>query len=67
MDFLTIRQICKELGVSRFTVYGWIRSGELPAVDLALGEDRSMYRVRRTELETFIRGRSANGDIASQN
>lgn len=54
MDYLTIRQICEELGVSRHTVYRWVETRALPALNLAAGEDRAMWRIARKDLVEFM-------------
>ena len=57
--FLTPPQTGKLLGVSSATVIGWIRAGELRAVDLARrGASRPRYRISREELDRFLAGRA---------
>ena len=49
LSLMTIPQVGKEVQVHRSTIYGWIKSGVLPAVRLG----RSI-RIRRTDLEAVI-------------
>ena len=46
---LRLRDVEAELGVSRWTLYEWIRQGRLPALRLASGQ----LRVRVEDLEEF--------------
>jgi len=53
--FLSPPAIAKQLRVSRDTVLGWIRSGELTAVDLASpGSTRPRYRIDQADLRAFL-------------
>ena len=57
---LTPPQIRKELSVSHDKVLGWIRSGELFAVNLASTPDsRPRWHIARADLEAFLARRSA--------
>lgn len=52
--------IASELGVSPDKVLGWIRAGELRAVDLASRRGgRPRYRVAQADLDRFLLSRSA--------
>lgn len=51
---LTVRDIATTLGVTEPTVCKWIKSGELPAIELA---GRTGYRIAESDLEAFIQGR----------
>ena len=55
--YLTPPEIAKLLRVSREKVVGWIRRGELLAVDVGSGT-RSRYRVSRGNLDLFLERRS---------
>lgn len=46
---LTVPQVAAEYGVTRKTVYAWIKLGTLPAVKLPGGD----YRFRRRDLDEF--------------
>ncbi|MDW7761654.1 MAG: helix-turn-helix domain-containing protein [Acidobacteriota bacterium] len=48
--FLTVKEICLILAVSRGTVIRWIRSGRLPAIKLG---DGRCWRVREQDLKEF--------------
>lgn len=54
MDYLTIKQVCDEIRVSRHTVYRWVETRALPAMNLAHGEERAMWRIARRDLEQFL-------------
>jgi excisionase family DNA binding protein len=57
--WLTATDVATELRVGRDKVIGWIKRGELVAVDVAerLG-GRPRYRVRRTDLDKFLATRT---------
>lgn len=58
--YLTPPAIAKKYGVAPETVVGWIRSGELVAIDVAQrGKSRPRYRVSPHALEAFELRRSA--------
>ncbi|MFU7558774.1 helix-turn-helix domain-containing protein [Stieleria sp. JC731] len=52
--FLTPSEIAKLLKVSPETVIGWIRNGELRAVNVGSGTRRSRFRVSRENLDEFL-------------
>jgi len=58
---LTPPQVARRLGVAADKVRAWIRSGELPAMDVSLrhGLGRPRWRVTESDLDAFIRRRSA--------
>ncbi|MEX2214006.1 MAG: helix-turn-helix domain-containing protein [Phycisphaeraceae bacterium] len=59
-DALTPPQVAEALGVNPTKIIDFIRSGELRAVNLARRESRRpRWRILRTDLETFIAGRSS--------
>ena len=51
---LTVRDVATTLGVTESTVCKWIRSGELPAIDLG---GRTGYRITEPDLEAFMESR----------
>lgn len=51
-QWLTAEDIAKELGIHPETVRTWIRSRELPAVQL-----KRTYRIKREDYEEFLRRR----------
>ncbi len=57
--FLTPPQVAKRFAVNVDKVLGWIRSGELRALDISLnpGVGRPRYRVDLCDLATFETGR----------
>jgi excisionase family DNA binding protein len=56
-DVLTVAGVARFLGVNRGKVLGWIRSGELNAVNLSRGQ-RPRYRVSRHDLDAFMKRRT---------
>lgn len=54
-EWLTPRQVSKELQVDKQTVYRWVRSGELRAFDLSAGrKGKTYYRIRRSDLDLML-------------
>ncbi len=53
---LTAEQVAKELQVNPRSVYKWIQTGELAAIDLGSG-GKHVYRVNRADLDDFKRRR----------
>jgi len=49
---LTVEQVAEELQVHPRSVYKWIQTGELPAMDLGSG-GKHIYRISRIDLDTF--------------
>ncbi len=54
-ELLTVEEVAKEVKVHAETVRGWIRSGELVAVDIG-----GKYRVTRGDLHKFIEKRKTD-------
>lgn len=50
-DLLTTSEVAKLLGVTRGTIWRWVRDGRLPAVTLPTGT----LRVRREDVERLLR------------
>lgn len=46
---LTVQDVCRQLGVSRTTLYHWMRAGVLPYVQLG-----GRRRFRRSDLDRWI-------------
>jgi excisionase family DNA binding protein len=55
--YLTPPEIAKILRVSPEKVLGWIRRGELIAVNLGNGTFRPRYRISREHLDAFLKAR----------
>lgn len=53
---LTVEQVANELQVNPRSVYKWIQTGELAAMDLGSG-GKHVYRVNRVDLDDFKRRR----------
>jgi excisionase family DNA binding protein len=54
-QWLTVQEVAAMLKVNEETVRRWIRSGELPVLDL--GGPKTGYRIRRADLDQFIAAR----------
>jgi len=60
-EFQTPPAVAKSWHVSRDTVLGWIKSGELVAVNLAKpGSKRPRYRIDPADLQAFLLRRRVN-------
>jgi len=53
--WLTVEQVGELLQVNAETVRRWIRSGELPVLDL--GGTKTGYRILRRDLDAYIKAR----------
>ncbi len=51
-EWLTVQDVAKRFQVSEETVRRWIRSGELPVLDL--GGPKAGYRIRPHDLDAFM-------------
>ena len=57
-EWLTPRQLSKELQVAQSSVYRWIRSGELRAYDLSSGiMGKTYYRIKRSDIDNWLEER----------
>ena len=58
---LSVRDVCERLGVNEHTVLGWIRSGELRAVNVGRrpGGKKPRWRITQEALEAFEQLRTA--------
>ena len=52
--WLTVQEVAETLRLNEETVRRWIRSGDLPVLDLGT---RAGYRIRREDLETYTNER----------
>jgi excisionase family DNA binding protein len=52
-EIMTVQDVVGTLKVHEETVRKWIRTGALPA--FLMGSSRGGYRVRRSDLEAFVR------------
>ncbi|MEN6404846.1 MAG: helix-turn-helix domain-containing protein [Thermoguttaceae bacterium] len=57
--YLTPPAVAERLAVDPHRVLGWIRRGELHAVNVGDGEMRPRYRVSEADLQIFLAARSA--------
>ncbi|MDQ3692217.1 MAG: helix-turn-helix domain-containing protein [Chloroflexota bacterium] len=51
-QWMTVEQVAAFLSLKEETVRRWIRSGEIPVLDLP--SRRAGYRIRRSDLDRFI-------------
>jgi excisionase family DNA binding protein len=58
---LTVAQVAAELGVGTATVLGWIRSGELAAINVSRSRQskKPRWRITRAVLDAFTVARAA--------
>lgn len=54
----TTQEVARRWGVNRDKVVAFIRDGQLPAMNLSLGQ-MPRYRIRREDLEAFEQSRMA--------
>jgi excisionase family DNA binding protein len=57
---LSVRDLCEHYGVSEHTVLGWIRSGELKAVNVGRwpGSKKPRWRITEEALAAFEQART---------
>jgi excisionase family DNA binding protein len=56
-ELLTVEDAAKKVKVHPETIRGWIRSGELPAVDIG-----GKYRIYPEDLNAFLKSRKTTRD-----
>ena len=56
-ELLTVEDAAKKVKVHPETIRGWIRSGELPAVDIG-----GKYRIYPEDLDAFLKRRKTTRD-----
>jgi len=59
-QYLAPRAVAEQLGITRQTVYGWIRSGELPSLLLS----PRARRIKQEDLDRFLAARRQGGEAA---
>jgi len=55
-DFMTVKDVCELLKVSRGTVIRLIRAGQLKAFKIGTGRS---WRIERSEFQRFVKGGAA--------
>lgn len=55
---LTVQEVADELRVHRNTVYDWIAARRIKAINIAAPGTRPLMRIRRTDLEAFLKSSS---------
>lgn len=58
-EILRVDQVAAELQVRPASVRAWIRSGKLRSVALGEAGKRVVYRIRRSDLNAFLAGQTA--------
>ncbi len=53
-DLLTVGEVAQSFNVDSTTVRRWIRNGALEAVALPSLSGRTMYRIRRVDIESLL-------------
>ncbi len=61
MRDLTVEQVAEELQVNPRSVYKWIQTGELAAMNLGSG-GKHIYRISRADLDAFKQARKTKRD-----
>ena len=56
-SIMTIAEVAKGVSVHKDSVFRWIASGELTAVDVGSGRGRKCYRVWKSDLLRFLEAR----------
>ena len=56
-ESFTTAEVAARWKTNRDKVLGFIRDGELPAINLSRGSERPRFRIRREDLETFEKSR----------
>lgn len=59
-DVLSVAEVAARLRVSPRHVYRMIESGELPAMNIAVGDTRPTYRIRCADLDAYVSGRTGS-------
>ena len=59
--WLTVLDVARALEVPIGTVRRWVRTGELPVLEL--GGSRTVYRIRRSDLERFVQDQYPDGSM----
>jgi excisionase family DNA binding protein/PAS domain S-box-containing protein len=59
--WLTVQDVAAALAEPVATVRRWVRDGNLPVLEL--GGSRTVYRIRRSDLEHFVRGHYPDGSM----
>lgn len=62
-NILTTRQVAEELGVKIGAVYSYIKEGTLRAYKIGGYSKRRHWRIKVTDLESFINGRGAEQNM----
>lgn len=58
---LSVKEVQSVLGISRSTVYRWIREGGLPCVNLRKNGAKRILRIEERELKVFLYDQGKEG------
>lgn len=56
-EYLTPAEAAEMLSVSRMTIYRYVKTKELPAVKFDKGSHSSVIRIKKEDLEKFLKER----------
>jgi excisionase family DNA binding protein len=56
MKFFTVQEVADKFGVSKPTIYNWVKQGMIKLTHLSEGTTR----ISETDLDDFIRGRTGD-------
>lgn len=65
MRHYKIKEVAEQLGVSPSTVRALINRGDLPAIDVGLGDQKN-FRISDSDVEAFCRSRMASPTVKKQ-
>jgi len=63
MQYLTISQTSSTIGVSRVTVYNWIKSGKIDFIEIDAGNNAVSYAIPRKEVEKIVKNKIKNNIV----
>ena len=63
-ELFTTTEVAERFSVKRSTVVAWIKSGELPAINVATGNRTlPLYRVTAADLSAWVEARRQKGQV----
>ena len=63
--YVTPPQLAKRWQVKLANIYSWIRSGDLPAINMSTGEERPRWRLTEADVSDFERRRRTTASPVS--
>jgi len=58
---MTVTQVADYLGLSRQTIYEYIRSNAIPYESPQTNKQRPIYRFRKTNIDNWMKGEAKDG------